>query len=333
MNYNLFFKFCITITLSLFSIVKLVAQNNKNGQLTGRIQIDSTWSSKIYLSHIGNFNDIHSMSSEMILAESKIDSLGHFKFELNYLPKEYQVFRLHISKKLDSKNSIIIGGSNENYLLFIANRSSSIQLKTISSNPPFRKVDFGTNKENSNFHKITDLVFTKDSIASKSSASKRKFIEERLNKDLLKIADSSSNQLTSLYALYKSGFESNYNSNKGFYKSYLKKWSKFDNSYFNDFRNKLPIKEEKESKIKSIVIYISLIVIGFILGKIKLFRKKRIKKLSVQERKIYDLLKQGATNKEIAEEFNIGISTTKTHVSNILTKLKVKSRKEIMNLE
>jgi len=56
-----------------------------------------------------------------------------------------------------------------------------------------------------------------------------------------------------------------------------------------------------------------------------------IKSLSVQERKIFTLLKDGKSNKEISEEFNIGLSTVKSHVNNIYSKLNIKSRKEGMN--
>ena len=48
-----------------------------------------------------------------------------------------------------------------------------------------------------------------------------------------------------------------------------------------------------------------------------------MKNLSVQERKIYTLLKEGKSNKEISEELNIGLSTVKSHASNIYSKLKI----------
>jgi len=331
MRFNHTITFCkITIFLILCS-TNVIGQNLGNGKIHGMIKVDSSWSSKIYLSYIPTFNDIHSMSNEMIIADSKIDSLGYFEFDLNFLPKEQKLYRLHISKKADSKTSLIIGGLNENYFAFIANRYSKIKFKATSSNPPFKNVVFKTQNENFEFQKITNLVFNKDSIASNSGFSKRKFIEERLIEELLNIADSSTNSLVSLYAIYKSGFESHYISKEKFYKSYLNKWSKIDNSYFNDFRKKLPIKKLKNNLVRNIILSIILIIIGYTLGKLRFTRNNRIKRLSVQERKIYNLLKQGATNKDISDEFNIGISTVKSHVSNILNKLKVKSRKEIMD--
>ncbi len=42
------------------------------------------------------------------------------------------------------------------------------------------------------------------------------------------------------------------------------------------------------------------------------------------------MLQEGKTNKEISEEHNIGVNTVKSHVSSILSKLKLKSRREVM---
>jgi len=323
--------FCKISVIFILSSINALGQNPDYGRIQGQIKVDSSWSSEIYLSYLSTFSDIHSMSSEMIIGNSKIDSIGNFEFDLDFLPEEQKLYRLHISKKADSKTSLIIGGINENYFAFIANRNSKIKFKASSFNPPFRNIFFETQNENFEFQKITNLVFKKDSIASISGNSKRNFIEDRLNEELLTIADSSKNSLVSLYAIYKSNFESNYISNEKFYKSYLNKWSKIDNSYFNDFRKKLPLKKSKNNIARNIIISIILIIIGYALGKLNFTKKNRIKRLSVQERKIFDLLKKGATNKDISDEFNIGISTVKSHVSSILNKLNVKSRREIMD--
>lgn len=321
----------LKITGFLFlNSISALGQYSDFGKIKGTLKIDSSWSSKIYLSYIPTFSDIHSMSHEMIIADAKIDSIGYFEFNIDFLPKDQKLYRLHISKKADAKTSLIIGGLNENYLVLIANRDSKLEFKATSTSPPFKDIIFETKNENLEFQKITSMVFKKDSIASLSSLSKRNFIENRLNEELLNIADSSNNPLISLYAIYKSNFESNYNSKEKFYKSYLAKWSKIDNSYFNDFRKKLPIKNVKNNLIRNIILSFLLIIIGYVLGNLRDTKNNRIKSLSVQERKIFYLLKKGATNKDISDEFNIGMSTVKSHVSSILKKLKVKSRKEIM---
>jgi DNA-binding NarL/FixJ family response regulator len=78
------------------------------------------------------------------------------------------------------------------------------------------------------------------------------------------------------------------------------------------------------------------VAIGFLicLAYIKLFKKKHdpLKDLSVQERKIFALLLEGKSNKEISEILLIGLSTVKSHVNNIYSKLEINSRKDLMNL-
>ena len=56
------------------------------------------------------------------------------------------------------------------------------------------------------------------------------------------------------------------------------------------------------------------------------FRKNSKKSLSFQEKKVLDLIVEGKTNKEIADELFVSIHTIKAHVQHILKKLSVKSR-------
>jgi DNA-binding NarL/FixJ family response regulator len=66
---------------------------------------------------------------------------------------------------------------------------------------------------------------------------------------------------------------------------------------------------------------------------LRINKKRKLKKLSVQERKIFVLLQQGATNQEISDECHIEISTVKSHLNSIFSKLKIKSRKEALNIK
>ena len=50
--------------------------------------------------------------------------------------------------------------------------------------------------------------------------------------------------------------------------------------------------------------------------------------LTVREQQILSLITQGCTNKEIAEKLSISVTTVKTHVSNILSKLHLRDRNE-----
>jgi len=49
--------------------------------------------------------------------------------------------------------------------------------------------------------------------------------------------------------------------------------------------------------------------------------------------KIFVLLRQGKSNKEIAQECSVSVSTVKSHVNSIYSKLDIRSRKEVMDIE
>jgi len=186
---------------------------------------------------------------------------------------------------------------------------------------------------NAAFNQITNLVFRSDSLAAESNASKRALIEEKLNENLLLIADTSSNFLVSLYAIYKSKFESNYRDQSAFYNSYIKKWRKQHNDYFSSFKNQVPSGATDFSITFFVLFIIALLsIIGYFIWINILRRNNRIQELSIQERKVFDLLRKGATNQEISDQCNIGLSTVKSHVSSIYSKLNIKSRKDILNL-
>lgn len=326
-------RFLSIFLLGILSNPFVFGQNKTDTYISGYLSIDDTWDSKIYLSHIPTFDDMYVMSNEMIIARTGIDSHGYFKFSLDFLPPGENLYRLHIIKKGDTPATLIIGGRDENHLFFLVNKFSNIKLISKSPYPPFKDVIYENSRENKSFQQITNLVYVADSISAVSTAAKRSLVEKKLQEDLLTIADTSSNLLVSLYAIYKSKFESNYFSNETFYNSYRKRWKNQDNVYLKNFSEQLPQSQDTTSLKADIFIVIAIVFVfsitAFFLGKNGLKRNKKIERLSVQERKIHELLQKGATNQEISSHFNIGLSTVKSHVSSILSKLKVKSRKEI----
>lgn len=329
MSNKYYIKYILVAVLVLSS--SLVSGKNNNSTLKGKIEIDSTWERSIYLSHIPTIDKLYSMSNDMIITKAVIDSLGNFQVDINILPKDINLYRLHLAKVGDSPNSLIIGGSDENFMFIILKRDTSFYMEVPLSKPPFKKVSFINSELNSSLNKISKLIHRTDSISSESDFLMSQFLNSRLNEELVEIADTSSNFLVSLFALYHSDLESLKLQNQEIINSFFDKWGNNDNVYLSSFKKKGYSQTKDKSSWYIIVIAISCLTIGFLLGKTKVKTNKGIEKLSVQERKIYDLLKSGASNQEIAENFNIGLSTVKTHVSKILNKMNVKSRKELMS--
>ena len=335
-RYRLFTFSLILYCFFCSSFSEINAQNStENDKIEGTIELDSIWNNKIYLSHISDFRKMYTMSRSMIIAESDVDSSGHFKFKTNFLPKEDNLYRIHVSKKGSSEASIIIGGKDENHFFIVANKASNI--KILNENRVFNDVTFLSDNKNQIISKIDGIVKLIDSTIFNATRIKNEFVANAFNEQLRQIADTCSYSLVSLYALQKSKFETDIKNNTEFYQNYSEKWNNEKSTYFKNFRTKVPKRKNTfDNRILVFFGILSSFALGFFLSnKIKnrtYKTSKLLKSLSVQERKIYILLKQGKSNKEISDEFNIGVSTVKSHVSSIYNKLNIKSRREIVNL-
>lgn len=335
-----YIKHLLSFSAAFVLTYAAVGQNNSGIQIHGRLNLNDSWEPNVYISHIPKFEEMYYMSSAMIIAESQIDSLGYFKMNLDFLPGDENLYRLHAVKKGNNAATLILGGKDENHLFLIAGGSSKVELEGTSSYAPFKNVVFRHSSGNNTLQIISNKVYTSDSVGSESSASKRSLINDRLKSDLLNIADTCSSNLVSLYSLYMNRFESDIESNAKFYMNYLKIRSDQKSPYFTAFANHFHFETSVEKTPKAtsdnnysipIIIGLLLCVTTFLIVKVKSGKNRKLRKLSLQERKVYGLLLQSQTNQEIADELNIGLSTVKSHVSSIFSKLKIKSRKEIVN--
>ncbi|MEM5564478.1 LuxR C-terminal-related transcriptional regulator [Psychroserpens sp. AS72] len=326
----------ILVLLSLSLTISHAQTSKVNQTIEGTIKLDSIWNPKIYLSLIPEFSKMYTMSKSMIIAESKIDSSGYFKFNLGFLPKNDNLYRIHVSKKGSSEASIIIGGKDENHFFVIANNSSNILVN--NRNRRFNDISVINDDKNKILRKIDDIVRYIDSTNYISTRIKSEFVTNAFNEQLRQIADTCSYPLVSLYALQKSSYENDIMNNTAYYQKFSEKWDNQNSIYFKSFREKIP---KQKGKTSSIILIPLIALISFFIGLFlnRLLKQNitkeinPIKDLSVQERRIFSLLKDGKSNKEISEKLNIGVSTTKSHVSNIYSKLNVNSRKDILNFK
>ena len=79
-------------------------------------------------------------------------------------------------------------------------------------------------------------------------------------------------------------------------------------------------------------ISIGLIVSINLLKKLAIEDKVRpFERLTIQEKKIVHFIHEGKSNKEIANELSVSLSTIKTHTNNIYKKIGVNSRTQLLN--
>ncbi len=329
------FTLILIVTKTLLCLnIHASSVDSSTGNIHGKLHLNETWKPVVYLSYIPDFGEMNTLSNRMIISEAPVDILGNFSMDISFLPVEENLFRLHIVKIDDSPNSLIIGGKDENNIFLIANCNTNITVTNKESQSLFKGVTISGCPNNNTFRQITRIISTSNyNISLEESSMKRELIEKATSEKLRFIADTCTNFLASLYAIYKSDFESNYSSNISFYRSFLRKWKNNESTYVVKFREQLVISKERRGIFGLLAIFLVLII-GFVIYKIVGTEKKnRVKSLSVQERKILTLLQKGATNQQISDEFNIGINTVKSHVSSIYSKLKIKSRNEVMNMK
>ncbi len=313
----------------------------------------------VYLSVIEDFRKISGVFPEQILAKESLDSTGYFIFQGNNLPTQNRIYRIHIdtcneSEQITNHFSGHCPTSKE--IVFIANNTAQLSFPFSFDQEMFCKVESNNEKANV-FLKIdslkNDMRFafgTFRSEANRKINSKKWFTTlqnygELLDEPLaeLYIFSFLSNRSNNLYSYYLKDLKNN-----DYYKNLLVRLKeKYPNSsYTQQYENELEadlflINNDKD---KLFPWWVYLLIIGLFLSifiNLNLFRKnKNLKKdsfskekLTSQEQKTLSLILEDKSNKEIASELFISVSTVKTHINNLYKKLNVTSREEVKNLK
>lgn len=313
--------------------------NSLNGQNKISVDIDidtSKWAPVAYLSLIPDFNHLNTISNNQIIEQSSINSDGLYEFNTEYLPEEEHLYRVHFSKKGDPPASLIIGGKDHNHFFLFAARYSEVSVTINSGNKFLNDLSFEGYKPNKVLHNINAWLATLDSIDQDGNIVNREYATEAVYSDIKSFADTCSFPLISLYALYIINYAGDSDNNPGYYRSFLRKWRYQKSAYFREFRDSIgaDIKPASLIAIISGSVFMLIILLMILSQRYKKNKKKNpLSELTIQERKIFDLLRQGKSNKEIAEECSVSVSTIKSHVNSIYSKLDIRSRKEAMDIE
>ncbi|MFH0759868.1 MAG: LuxR C-terminal-related transcriptional regulator [Bacteroidota bacterium] len=305
--------------------------------IEGRILPDTAqWAPIAYLSIIPDFNQMYVISNELIIQKSEIGADGTFRFDTKKMGREDHLYRIHFAKKGEPPASLIIGGRDENHLFLVANNGSEIAISIEGRKQLLGRVTYSGYKPNLALQEINQIAGFLDTLDMYGPTVNRDFVREAVYERLRRYADTCSVPLISLYAMYQSRFESDYLNYLAFYEKYLRKWRHEDSEYFKAFRAQLPVKESPNIIWPWLIAAFVIMVIALA---ITLYIRKRrsvkspYQSLTVQERKIFSLLKAGKSNKEISETCGVSLSTVKSHVNNIYSKLNLSSRTDVMDFE
>jgi DNA-binding CsgD family transcriptional regulator len=305
-----------------------------NANITGRVKLDTTkWAPVAYLSIIPDFSQMNTISFSKIIERSSISEDGVFQFQTKLLPVENHLYRIHISKNGDPPASLIIGGKNHNHFFLFAKRNIEIRVYSDSDCSLFQNLIMEGYSYNNSLQEINKLKSQLESYDDFGTQINYDFLRNSVFNEMRYFADTCTLPLVSLYAICQSNYQTDYLIQPDFYLDYLDKWSSEESPYFNSFRKQLNYESGTNWKTSAFIILTFLIVlVFFVLYLIRSKNKyKPLSKLTLQERRIYTLLKESKSNKEIADKLNISLSTVKSHVNSVYSKLGVKSRKEILD--
>ncbi len=342
---------------TLFLIVSVLLMNyaaNAQYVFRGTIENDA-WSGDAYLSIVDDYRKISGVHAEQIISKTSIVD-SYFEFKGNNLDLENRIYRIHVDscdENVQSTNHFNGHCDNSQEIIFIANNKDTIDLPISGNNQMFCSIQ-STNIK-------SDVIFQIDSLKElmrydygdfRSEANRklnnRKWFTvfqdfgEQIDEPLgeLYIYNFLSDRSGDLYDYYRQDLETN-----NYYEKLLNRLNRrYPNAvYTKQYENELlSDKGIIASQSQVFIPYTTpLLVLSLLLNLFLaywLVKTKRTKKenltnqLTKQERKILELILQDKTNKEVASEIFVSLSTVKTHINNLYKKLGIQSRDELKSL-
>ena len=294
--------------------------------------------------------------TEAILMEAPVDSVGNFSFQGTMLDQKNKIYKIHIDKcndRITDFKHLMNHCDASREILFIANVRDSIFFPLNDLDQVFCAVSNAKPYHNAlleidDLHEklFADLQFSKSDL-QRQTIYKNHFLS------LQKFAKTFHEPLAELYAYNL------YSDEKSFSRTaYLKDLKK--SNYYKDLllrlkqaypkstyvrnyqfalkRDKYPFLDENSffsKKLLFFVLFVSLLI-NFVFF-YKQFQSKKNPKtapidykqvLTNQEQKVFELM-SSQSNKEIAATLFVSVSTVKTHINSIYSKLGIASRREI----
>lgn len=308
-----------------------------------------------YLTYVDDYTEIDLFKANLIIQESEIDELGRFSFTGDLLENNNRIYKIiidncheditnyrHLLNQCEYQTSICFIANNTDHIHFPLNDMSQMFCLTENTNPinsALTKID--------NYQE--ELLYD---IQNVKSDYQRKAIYKKYFSEMKRISQSFEEPLAELYAFNLYANENSFS--RDYYLLAIQKSKYFkqllsrletnylNTQYFTIYKEQLtrdlaPYLKKKTTKL-SYLSYLLGILLLFSLGiNFYLWKNKKTKVkpinykfvLSPQEQKVFTLMNQKMSNKEIADSLFISVSTVKSHINAIYTKLSITSRKEI----
>lgn len=323
-------KRLIIVPLLLFGIM-LSAQTAISGyvEMEGPAQFEQ----KVYLAKT-SLKDITDHGQAIKIATSVINKEGYFEFKRHLLEEKEAVYRLYVNRiEKIVKDTLQVDKS------FILSKKDSIHFR--KSKVPFSEYS-NTNIADKEWQLLKNYEsklknissHIEDSLADDYVANIRSYTKDSLQILIVKLIGIK--QLEN-----KNLLDQDIIKNPEYYTDILAQLriSDIERSEYLFLENKLAflmaeLAQDRYRTSRTIILLLVFAITGLLLLIFQLKRKKnrpQLMDLSKQERNIQSLILEGKSNKEIADELFISLSTVKTHISNIYGKLHISNRQELLH--
>lgn len=340
--------FCLIILIGFLS-GKLFS-----AELKGNIKLTEDWQPVIFLASINSPENLNVASPDFIISKTFINPDGSFEFRNIILSENPQFYRFYLVKNENSTVEFNLN-DNRNFVHFILDNSSEFVFNAEIKANTLKIIDVANDYKN---QKLIDFEakYQEKKLHFKGDLSKaqKEFLTIDLENYIRNFVDSCENTMVGLFALYQiEEKETDFLRNNEFYFNFQKKINhEFPNAVYTEAYNDLlqdlvgfkemvceipgviPKWKDYLLIIEGIVIFVLLIVLIWVIRNFRIRNKKNgnsYANLTSKEKEILRLLANGKTNKEIAKELFIELSTVKTHINSIYKQLELSNRKEAIN--
>ena len=342
--------FRIGILAFIFSIIGV---NNAVAEyeIKGQLNLSDGWQHQIFLATVNKLDDYYNANPEFIIQVGSIESDGSFTLSGDNLPLEPRYYRLYLVKEENSEfDACLYGGEDHNFIHLILDNNTTVDIQSDPEHfAPFGNYQLIGDEANKALRDLSMMIFPSFYFYQIKFPSELQFSQQKLNRDLFEFADSCQHILVSLAAIMNTDMDQYFDAESEKYLNFGKRLSAQLNnhSYTEDYFRKMNYYNGGLSGTTLpdwVIMIISVLFIALAFAVYQIFMlKQTIKHLTAkkdhppmdqipsftkQEEKILSLILKERTNKEIASELFIELSTVKTHINKLYAKLGAKNRSE-----
>lgn len=302
---------------------------------------------RVYLSLL-KYNEQNGVHKNQVITSTLADSTGYFSFTGKLLSNKHKLYRIHANLKERSEGLDFVNGeAGKNFHNFIFANTDTIVFK--KAKKPWFAASFNTNTVDKEWRKAQNYIkkLDKEFSGTKNTEAKIQSLFQYLSELKLYLKKTKTHSLVKLILLpriQENILKRDFENNSEFYfelKSELDNY--FSNkSYalqFEELISDLSLSKTQQELIfyKRIVYLLFFVILALLICILLLIIQVKKKKqgaknetvnLTNQEEKIAKLIVQEKSNKEIASELFISLSTVKTHIRNLYAKLEVSNRQQ-----